>query len=101
MYRQGDVYLQKVATLPEGLRELVERKEVAFGEVTGHAHRLDVKLADDAVLYENDKGELWVSVAEKTALVHEEHETIQLEPGIYRYIPQREYTPEGIRNVQD
>lgn len=100
MYRQGDVYLQIVSGLPEGLKPL-ERKEVAFGEVTGHAHRLDVKLADDAVLYENDKGELWVSVKTATALVHEEHETIQLEPGAYRYIPQREYTPEGIRNVQD
>lgn len=100
MYRQGDVYLQKMATLPKGLKEL-KRKEVAFGEVTGHAHRLDVKLADDAMLYENDKGELWVSVKTATALVHEEHETIQLEPGVYRYIPQREYMPDGIRNVQD
>ena len=35
------------------------------------------------------------------ALEHDEHETIQLPPGDYRIIRQREYSPEAIRNVAD
>jgi hypothetical protein len=34
-------------------------------------------------------------------VIHEEHQPITLEPGIYRVWQQREYTPEAIRRVVD
>jgi hypothetical protein len=99
-FRQGDVLLEQVSSLPEGLKKL-DRKIVAYGEVTGHAHRFDCKLDTDAILYEDDKGNLWVKVAKITPLQHEEHATLTIEPGVYKYIPQREYSPKEIRRVQD
>jgi hypothetical protein len=32
---------------------------------------------------------------------HDTHESIQFEPGIYHVRRQREYTPEGLRRVED
>lgn len=89
-YRQGDVLLEEAGSLPPGLKK---RKElvVARGEATGHAHRFDLKLDTDVHLYETEKGELWIKVDRPAPLVHEEHETLVVQPEIYRYISQREY----------
>ena len=100
MYRQGDVLLEQMESIPKGLKKL-ERLIVAYGEVTGHAHRFDCKLGDGVELLEDDKGNLFVRVAKTTELVHEEHETLTIPPGDYKYVPQREYSPEAIRRVQD
>ena len=104
MYRQGDVLIVPVAGLPKGL-ERVSREGgcvvLAHGEVTGHAHAIrdsraalfrDPKLA---AMFLNVTGDAPV------ALEHEEHGMIELPPGNYRLIRQREYTPEAIRNVAD
>ena len=95
MYRQGDVLFTKVEELPEGL----ERKRnniVVEGEVTGHAHRLL-----DGVIWMNVLGAMYLEVVRATRVVHEEHNAIYLEPGIYQVTRQREYSPEAIRLVLD
>ena len=42
-----------------------------------------------------------ITVDALSALVHEEHDTLALPAGTYSVIRQREYTPEGLRDVQD
>lgn len=95
-YRQGDVLLEQVGALP-AKRAPLDRTIIAYGERapegSGHAHRLDALLADDARLFEDDQGNLWVQVIRPTPLVHEEHATLIIDPGIYRHVRQREYLP--------
>ena len=100
MYRQGDVLLVKVEELPSGAEELPpsDRIVLAYGEVTGHAHavaQMEARfyaLGDVRYLAVGDAG---------AKLVHEEHSTIALNPGIYRIVHQREYVPNSSRLVLD
>jgi hypothetical protein len=99
-YRQGDVLLVQVEALPSeaGRQDKVSSDIVlAYGEVTGHAH---VVSATAANLY-NSSGEHFLEVNVATPLSHQEHASIVLEPGVYRVIRQREYTPQENRGVQD
>jgi hypothetical protein len=47
------------------------------------------------------RGERFLKITATTRVIHEEHHPIPLEPGIYRFWQQREYTPEAIRRVMD
>jgi hypothetical protein len=105
LYRQGDVLLQRVDAIPADAVPVAIQGDVilAWGEVTGHAHRL----APEAIK-PFAKGGVWsptaerfIAVAEATALTHEEHSRIVLPPGNYRVVQQREYHPSEIRNVAD
>ena len=103
-YRQGDVFVEKVKALPKSAR-LVDRKDkrivLAYGEATGHAHAIHESFVE---LYEDDNGIYWLRIPEGknlATLVHEEHDTINLKPGIWRVNRQREYSPDKIRVVYD
>ena len=50
---------------------------VAYGEVTGHAHRLDRK----AVVYEDGNGAITLESKDGSTVTHEEHKPIALPPG--------------------
>ena len=98
MWRQGDVFMAPVRSVPKGAKPrpggvLVE------GELTGHSHRVaDLRTAE--VL--EARGNLFLRVlAESTTIVHQEHGPITLSRGTYRVWGQREYSPGGIRNVAD
>ncbi|MDQ3722996.1 MAG: hypothetical protein M3376_08005 [Actinomycetota bacterium] len=103
MYRQGDVLIERVNTIPAGLLAVPKedgRVILAHGEVTGHAHAVlgDVEfLAADL----EDLEERFLRVEREASVVHEEHDTVTLPPGDYRVKRQREYTPEEIRRVAD
>jgi hypothetical protein len=104
MYRQGDVLIVPVDSVP-GTLDPIEREDgriiLAHGEVTGHAHAI---AAESAALFRDPKLMavfLNVGADGPVALAHEEHDTIQLPPGNYQVIRQREYSPAGIRNVAD
>lgn len=100
-YRQGDVLLVKVDidALPKGAvqQESKERIVLAYGEVTGHAHAIDSSFAS---LYQW-QGDRLIEAKPGARLVHEEHNTIDLEPGFYRVVQQREYEPGSFRTVID
>ena len=98
MLRQGDVLLREVLELPAGVKRIktAGRVILAKGEATGHNHTLP----ETAELYELD-GRTWVVVPEISELVHQEHDAIQIAPGIYWVVRQREYTPEAMRRVSD
>jgi hypothetical protein len=95
MHRQGDVLLVKVADLPQSL---VERKSdiLVEGEATGHAHRLT-----KGQVWQTHEGVLFLSAVKGSKIVHEEHASIELEPGYWQVIRQREYSPKEIRWVRD
>jgi hypothetical protein len=98
--RQGDVYLEWIGeVVPEGAVKQKNKGRIvlAWGEVTGHAHAIATK---HATRYEWE-GNTLVEIKVTSKLVHEEHSAITLEPGVWQKTQQRQYTPEGIRNVTD
>ena len=99
-YRQGDLLIRKIETLPQGLTKL-NTKILAEGEATGHQHRLTSKTAQ---LFRNDANQRrYLSIEEPTQLVHEEHKPITIEEGTYIVIQEREFDPfaDYIRRVTD
>jgi hypothetical protein len=96
-YRQGDVLLVRVeddvmARPHQSVARDGGRIVLAYGEQTGHAHAI----ADaDAELIELETGERFLVTARGVSLRHEEHDTIELPPGSYRVVRQREYVPAG------
>ena len=108
-FRQGDVLIERVAALPStGLIEIKVpgRVVLAYGEVTGHAHAIYPEAGVMPAKLWDAGAERFLQVMERTAIKHEEHGAIPLEPGIYRISKfgagtQREYSPEEIRSVAD
>lgn len=89
-YRQGDILLEQVDSIPNGVRR-IEGKVVRLGEKTGHAHTFAE--TDQIVLYGTDMPE-WVVVEEEAELTHPEHATIPVPAGNWQIIQQKEYVPE-------
>lgn len=109
-YRQGDVLVERIRMRRRTGKVITDQGRVilAYGEVTGHAHAIvecDSGAATTdtpaAQLFEEPDGTRYLFVDRPCALVHEEHGRITLEPGCYRVLRQREYSPEAIRNVAD
>jgi hypothetical protein len=86
MFRQGDVLIKPVSSLPKDVKK-VESNILVYGEVTGHSHK-----AKGADVYKTKDGALFLMVADKGFIVHEEHKPITLKKGTYAIIRQREYT---------
>jgi hypothetical protein len=101
MARQGDVLIVECDRV-DGCGE-VEREAgrivLAHGEVTGHAHAIT---SSDAMLLMDAKTlDRYLDVKAPVTLDHEEHSRIDLPSGFFKVVIQREYRPEGIRNVAD
>jgi hypothetical protein len=93
-YRQGDVLLVEVSSMPEGAKQ--KDNVLALGEVTGHSHTIE-----GAEVYLKD-GNQYVIVKQKQAVVnHQEHKQIQVPKGIYSVVIQREYDVLANRLVMD
>lgn len=104
MYRQGDVGIRAVAALPKGAQDVTPNGRIvlAYGEVTGHAHAIAEGQAREFSFAEaGGVVRRFLEVFSKAEVRHEEHATIPLEAGVYEIIQQREYQPEGLRNVAD
>ena len=91
MYRQGDVLLTKIKKLPKGSK--IKRTDIILeGEATGHAHRLV-----NGTIYEKflwpDNGMYVDATSGYAKIVHDEHNTIEIESGYYVVTRQREYEP--------
>ena len=97
MYRQGDVLITRVDAIPVGLRERARdtgRVVLAYGEVTGHAHAVDVEADPSAAIFDAPEGDgsFYLRLGADTGVEHEEHARIDLAPGDYRVTRQREWT---------
>jgi hypothetical protein len=103
LYRHGDVLIARVVTLPDGVQKR-EGVTLAYGEITGHSHR--IRQTNAAQLWLQDKGvqgsEMFLEItASRATLVHEEHQAIELPRGVYRVWKQREYRPDAFVDVED
>jgi len=104
MFRQGDILIVPIASMPSGLTAIdcdKGRVVLAYGEATGHTHAINDRRA---ALFRDSELEvmfLRVSGAGSVALEHQEHDTIHIPPGDYRVIRQREYSPEAVHVVCD
>lgn len=106
--RQGDVYIKRVESLPEGLRiKSADHGQfiIAHSE-TGHHHVIDA--VEGCEVFETDDPlTLYMRVIESTEVVLEHlrsfdtHAPIKFTPGVYRFRLGRERTPEGWRRVAD
>ena len=92
LYRHGDILVQKVESIPRSFLPPLRGLILAQGEVTGHAHRIDPQGAS-VTLYRSESGIDFVVEGGPVLLVHDEHDTIELQPGNYRSWHQREYLP--------
>jgi len=99
LWRQGDVLIRRIASLPKQKAQLRASGILAYGEVTGHAHKIEtlsqaelLEVGTDLYLRVSDDG---------VRIVHDEHAPIVLPEGAYVVTIQREYSPEAIRNVAD
>jgi hypothetical protein len=90
-FRQGDVLLVQVDDLPDGAT--AERRSgrivLAEGEATGHAHAVEEA---DARTFTHG-GQRYLLTRSIAQLVHEEHAPIDVPPGTWRVVIQREYQP--------
>jgi len=97
MFRQGDVLIRETATIPTNLTP-VPRDEgrviLAYGEVTGHAHQV-IGHAEFLAVDLAEMNDRFLRVEQEAKVVHEEHDTITLPPGLYEVVRQREYQPEA------
>lgn len=104
LYQQGDVLIESVESIPEGLKR---KKDfvLADGEVTGHKHQIDLKdvEADMIEVYEGKDGMLFVRAKQDVKVKHEEHKEITIPKGIWRVRKVKEYDHmlEESREVRD
>jgi hypothetical protein len=100
MWRQGDVFIERVTTIPDLARtQPLPHGILVHGEVTGHSHRLRDPKSGMLFAASHD---LFLDVGPTGAvIVHEEHGDIALGAGSYRVWRQREYTPQAIVIVRD
>lgn len=106
LYRQGDILIRRVAQVPANAKAQAKTKSltIALGEVTGHAHVLEVQGSprETAIVpYRDATDTLFFSLMSEAFLKHDEHAPIALPAGTYEVVRQREYTPQAIRNVAD
>lgn len=101
--RQGDVLLIAVKSIPADAKDITPQGRIvlAYGEVTGHAHAIENEAGAQKAKLWDAGAERFLQVMEQTALRHEEHSEITLQPGNYQVIRQVEYTPSELRRVAD
>jgi len=102
-WRQGDIFFVKLDSSPDLTgAKAVKTGVIARGEQTGHMHRVSsTSLAGGASLA-LIAGSLYLRSPEAgTTIVHEEHGSIELPPGDYAVVNQREFDGLSWRTVLD
>jgi len=105
-YQQGDVLLKKISQLPDGAKVKTGRDAyvVQEGESTGHAHRFPEGGDGGNVTLYTVGNVTYVQVREAPAPIsHEEHNTIQIAPGLYEIdlVREYDYNRNEVRRVVD
>lgn len=103
-FAQGDLLFTKVDSLPKGEAKQVkagERFILALGEATGHHHSFVAPKGGSTVI---DEGQVtYMTLDELTSVTHQEHAPVELSPGTWQVVRQREATDddEQWQNVVD
>ena len=104
--RQGDVFFEAVSQLPNK-KDLKKKNDpiLAYGEVTGHSHKIMSPSMSEVESYVDENGDIFVKSDQPITVGHDEHDTVTLDPGQFYCITiQREYDPaaaEKERRVAD
>jgi len=104
---QGDVMFRRVSVLPtDTVEQKTDGRIVVAHSETGHHHALEPGAAKMFERIERDPMVCFLSIDGKYADVvhhrpHDTHETVRLLKGIWEVRRQREWTPEGLRRVED
>lgn len=114
LYRQGDILLVAIDNIPDRLTAVPREHGqaiLAHGEVTGHHHAIlepeaelvAIPAEGERLVTADEAAELYLLVhgTDPVQLTHQEHATITVDPGTYKVVRQREYSPEALRRVQD
>jgi len=103
IYRHGDLLLVEVKEIPTGLEQ--KKDDVLLeGEASNHFHRIKgavITPVSEAPTILNDYLMGYLEIDKEGILTHEEHETIIVPRGKYKYLSQREYDPQEERRVID
>lgn len=98
IYRHGDVLIKEIRTLPKNIIK-AKNNVLMMGEATNHSHRLKL----EQIQMFKDGEQKYLSLEQDTELIHEEHDTINLDKGNYIILQEREFDPfaDEIRQVMD
>ena len=103
--RHGDLSFHALKELPKNLKEIKHDGSfiLAFGEATGHHHKITVKDKDDLKIYQDAEGRYIMDVKGEATLTHQEHDTITFASGVYIQEIETERDPflDTIRQVKD
>jgi hypothetical protein len=93
IFRHGDVLIRQIDAMPTGLQKKKD-KVLAWGEATGRNHTLVVpELADFHIRIDVTSNKIYFSTDQAVELEHQEHKTIEIDPGIYTIDIERERDP--------
>lgn len=107
MAAQGDVVFRRVDTLPSSVtEETVKGRIIVAHSETGHHHSIDDVSGHKLFRLENDPMVCFLQLASDAQVVHhrpwDTHAPLVLKgPGVFEVRRQREWTPEGLRRVED
>jgi hypothetical protein len=93
--RQGDVFFETVSA--DKVKRLRKKTDpiIAYGEVTGHCHRVIEPSMENLESYVDEQGDIFIMNPVGPIMIgHDEHGTIELPQGEWVMITrQREYDP--------
>ena len=90
--------VQITEEIPEAAKRL-KHQVIESSQTTGHQHKIKEKRSCRLYVLANEN---YLEVtAEQASLVHPEHDTIELQKGIYRVWRQREFTDRGWTTMVD
>lgn len=97
-FRHGDVHIVAIDSIPKDAKATKETV-LEYGELTGHAHRLD---EGEATIYMKAEKK-YLRVVQPTNLRHEEHHTKVIPPGDYeiRRTLETDHMTRVIRQIAD
>lgn len=91
--RHGDCNFYQIDKLPENLKEVKSGKSfvVARGEATNSEHRVNVYLSKNLKVMKDELDNTYLVLMSDGTLTHtHDHETITIQPGIWKQVQERE-----------
>ena len=96
-HRQGDLLFVLQETRPKVTLLVRPGLVILTGETTGHSHRLTA----GQILEDPEGTTIYLDLPATARVVHEEHDSITLGPGLWLVVRQREYGPSSNYMVYD
>ena len=93
--RHGDVIIKQITATEYEQMDASPKNNltIAYGEATGHHHTLQAETGTAQVLVSATNEAVAFKVDQKTDLIHQEHNTLQIPKGYYRVEFEKEYEP--------